>query len=60
MRGVVASLVVIGLISFYFISWRLNKKQELPAGFGSKFKGCDSCSHTGCGMHPVQRGEVDE
>lgn len=60
MRVIIASLVVLGLVSFYFISFRLNKKQELPHGFKGSQKNCDACGHTGCGMHPVQKGEVDE
>ena len=60
MRILIASLVVIGLVSFYFIGWKLNRKQKLPDDMKDLVKNCDACGHTGCGSHPEQRGEEDE
>ena len=60
MRIVVAVLVVLGLVSFYFIGWKLNKKQELPDELKNLVKNCESCGQTGCGSHPEQRGEENE
>lgn len=60
MRLFVAALVVLGLVTFYFISWKLNKRQDLPDGMKGSDKNCEACGHTGCGMHPVQRGGTDE
>ncbi len=60
MRIFVAVLVVLALVSFYFIGWKLNKKQELPDELKDLVKTCDGCGQTGCGSHPDQRGEEDE
>lgn len=60
MRILVAVLVVASLVSLYFISWKLNKKQELPDDVKDSIKGCDSCSNLGCGIHPKQRGDENE
>lgn len=59
MRIVVALLVLTVLISFYVISWRLNKKQKLPEGMEESLKSCDACDNSGCGLHPDQRGSED-
>ncbi|MGL1891963.1 MAG: hypothetical protein OCD02_10070 [Spirochaetaceae bacterium] len=60
MRIIVAALVVLALISFYLIMWKLNKKQKLPDGIEESLKTCDSCGENGCGLHPNQRGKNNE
>ncbi len=60
MRILVAILVVVVLVSFYFIAWKFNKKQKLPDGIEESLKKCDSCGENGCGLHPNQRGKDNE
>ncbi|QEN03182.1 hypothetical protein EW093_00175 [Thiospirochaeta perfilievii] len=60
MRVFIGILVVLFLISFYFIGWKLNRREKLPEEMKDSFKKCDGCSSTGCGINPSQRGDNDE
>lgn len=60
MRILVAVLVIAILVAFYFVSWRLNRKQELPDEVKEAMKSCGDCNLKGCGLHPEQRGDEDE
>lgn len=60
MRIFVAILVVLALITFYFIGWKLNKKQKLPDELNDSVKTCEKCGHTGCCSNPEQGGEENE
>lgn len=60
MQIFVATTVLAILIAFYLISWKLNRKQQLPAEVQESLKSCDACNIKGCGHHPEQRGTENE
>ena len=60
MRILVGIVVISALVAFYVISYRLNRKQELPEDIKASAKACGSCSTKGCGIHPENKGEANE
>jgi len=61
MRLIIAGIIVIGLVSFYFISWNLNKKSKLPDDFKRDPNLCESCGHSGgCGLNSESGGIENE
>lgn len=60
MRIIVGIIVVLVLVSFYFIGFHLNKKQKLHGNIKASKLSCEACGDTGCGMNSLQEGEGNE